>query len=105
MAVETSGSSGSDFEPDMGALSAENIRRMLSAGEAIRECYHVLREAGLNIVGEVLRGQGEFVELNHYPDRDVFEDRGLDIASQMPISVDGQIARLRALPSLDFENR
>lgn len=73
MAVETNGSSGPDFEPDLGALSAEDILRMLGAGEAIRECYRVLREAGLNIVGEVLRGQGEFVELNHYPDDDVFD--------------------------------
>jgi hypothetical protein len=31
------------------------------------------------------------------PGHDVFEDRALDITSQTPISVDGQMARLRAL--------
>ena len=53
--------------------SIDSLRAMLAAGEEILECYRVLRKAGLNIVGEVLRGQGEFVELNHYPDDDVFD--------------------------------
>lgn len=55
------------------AVETEDIQRMLAAGEAILDCYRVLREGGLNIVGEVLRGQGEFIELNHYPDDDVFD--------------------------------
>ena len=46
---------------------------MLAAGQEIRECYRVLEKAGLNVVGEVLRGQGEFVELEHYPRDDVFD--------------------------------
>ena len=73
MALETSGADDFDFEPELEAQSAEDIRRMLAAGDVILECYRELREAGLNIVGEMLRGQGEFFELNHYPDDDVFD--------------------------------
>ena len=54
-------------------LETGELRAMLGAGEDILECYRVLRKAGLNIVGEVLRGQGDFVELNHYPEDDVFD--------------------------------
>jgi hypothetical protein len=46
---------------------------MRRAGEDIRECYRVLEKGGLNVVGEVLRGQGEFVEYEHYPRDDVFD--------------------------------
>lgn len=46
---------------------------MRRAGEEIRECYRVLEKGGLNVVGEILRGQGEFVEFNHYPADDVFD--------------------------------
>lgn len=40
---------------------------LLDAGEEIRECYRVLRRGGLNVVGEVLRGQGDFIEYEQYP--------------------------------------
>jgi hypothetical protein len=73
IAVESNRSDGSRLEFDPGTQSADDIRRMLAAGEVILDCYRELREAGLNIVGEVLRGQGEFFELNHYPDDDVFD--------------------------------
>lgn len=53
--------------------TVDDLRAMLAAGQDILECYRVLRKAGLNIVGEVLRGQGEFIELNHYPNDDVFD--------------------------------
>ncbi|WP_197495777.1 DUF6969 family protein [Acidihalobacter yilgarnensis] len=48
---------------------------LLAAGNEIRECYRVLERGGLNVVGEVLREQGDFVELEHYP-RDDVEDIG-----------------------------
>jgi hypothetical protein len=56
-----------------GELPEASLRAMLAAGEDILECYRVLRKAGLNIVGEVLRGQGDFVEFEHYPRDDVFD--------------------------------
>ncbi len=49
-------------------------RRALDAGAEILECYRVLRKAGLNVVGEVLKGQGQFVEFDHFPADDVFDD-------------------------------
>jgi hypothetical protein len=55
----------------------DNIQRqqMLTAAREIRECYRVLEKAGLNVVGEVLRGQGDFIELEHYPHDDVFDNK------------------------------
>lgn len=72
MAVDSSGAGDSHFELPAAKTAAE-IRAMLAAGEVIVDCYRELRADGRNIVGEVLRGQGEFVELNHYPDDDVFD--------------------------------
>lgn len=55
------------------ALTHDELLAMRAAGQEITECYRVLAKGGLNIVGEVLRGQGEFIELNHFPDDDVFD--------------------------------
>lgn len=54
-------------------LSRMQLERMADAGVQIVECYRVLQKGGLNIVGEVLKGQGEFYELEHYPKDDVFD--------------------------------
>ncbi len=59
--------------PHAGLFNNEQRRRMLTAAQDIRESYRVLNNAGLNVVGEVLRGQGEFIELEHYPRDDVFD--------------------------------
>ncbi len=60
-------------EIDLTTLPAATRREMLDAGREIEACYRALEKGGLNIVGEVLRGQGEFVELAHYPSDDVFD--------------------------------
>ncbi|PKM28676.1 MAG: hypothetical protein CVV07_13540 [Gammaproteobacteria bacterium HGW-Gammaproteobacteria-11] len=39
----------------------------------MRESLRVLEKGGLNIVGEVLRGQGTFYEMQHYPANDVYD--------------------------------
>ena len=39
----------------------------------MRECERVLAKAGLNVVGELLRGQGEFIEFDHYPKGEVYD--------------------------------
>lgn len=54
-------------------LSRIQLELMADAGARIIECYRVLQKGGLNIVGEVLKGQGEFYELEHYPKDDVFD--------------------------------
>lgn len=62
--------------PDLSTLSLEQLQAMQQAGLEIIECYRVLKNAGLNVVGEVLRdalNKGEtFYEYNHYPD-DVYD--------------------------------
>lgn len=46
---------------------------MAGAGAQILECYRVLRKSDANVVGEVLRGHGEFFEWDHYPPGDVYD--------------------------------
>ncbi|MCC5984272.1 MAG: hypothetical protein JJU42_07905 [Rhodobacteraceae bacterium] len=59
--------------PDLTALPRDELRAMQAAGAEVRECIRVLRKAGLNVVGEVLKGQGQFVKLTHYPKGDVYD--------------------------------
>lgn len=46
---------------------------MLMAGAEVLECQRVLSGGGINLVSEVLRDQGEFVEYEHYPRSDVYD--------------------------------
>jgi hypothetical protein len=57
----------------LAGLPRARLAAMLRAGEDILECYRVLYRANLNIVGEVLRGQGTFREYDHYPADDVYD--------------------------------
>ena len=59
--------------PQFAQLPRAQLETMHAAGHEILECYRVLHKAGLNIVGEVLRGTGTFYEYNHYPEDDVFD--------------------------------
>lgn len=59
--------------PDIQTLSRDRLEEMQAAGNEIRECYRVLEKADLNIVGECLRGQGTFYEMDHYPEGDVYD--------------------------------
>ena len=54
-------------------LPVEELETMASAGERVLECYRVLRKSDSNVVAEVLRGQGEFYEFDHYPEGDVYD--------------------------------
>lgn len=47
---------------------------MLAAAEEINSCMRALERVNLNLVGEILKGQGEFVEMEHYPKDDVFDN-------------------------------
>jgi hypothetical protein len=58
---------------DFSALPRPALQRMRAAGAEALECQRVLAKGGLNLVGEVLRGQGEFVEYEHYPADDVLD--------------------------------
>ena len=59
--------------PPLASLSRTRQRAMLEAGLEVLECRRVLEKGGLNLVGEVLRGQGEFFEFSHYPEDDVYD--------------------------------
>ncbi len=65
-----------DIHPtfDFAKLGDHRIEIMADAGSRILECYRVLSKGGLNIVGELLKDQGTFYELEHYPKDDVFDD-------------------------------
>ena len=60
--------------PDMADLPPARLQRMIAAAAELKECMRVLANAGLNVVGECLRGQGTFYEIDHYPKGDVFDN-------------------------------
>lgn len=68
---------GSAAGPALSDLPLDQLQTMRQAGLEIMACYRVLKKAGMNIVGEVLRdalNRGErFYEYNHYPDDDVYD--------------------------------
>ena len=59
---------------DLSNISEESRATMMQAWMEVLECHRSLKKGGLNVVGEVLKGQGEFVEFDHYPSDDVFDD-------------------------------
>ncbi|MBI3435874.1 MAG: hypothetical protein HY056_12490 [Proteobacteria bacterium] len=54
-------------------LSAAELDRMAQAAVMAVDCIKELAERGSNLVAEVLRDGGEFVELEHYPPDDVYD--------------------------------
>jgi len=60
-------------EPDLRGLSRAVLSVMAEAGREVVDCYRVLAKSGDNVVGEILRGQGEFYEWTHYPKGDVYD--------------------------------
>ena len=59
--------------PDLGQLPRARLEAMRAAGAEVLQCLRVLDKAGLDLVSEVLRGQGTFYELEHYPPDDVHD--------------------------------
>lgn len=59
--------------PTLEQLPRARLLAMRAAGAEVLECMRVLDKAGLDLVSEVLRGQGTFFELEHYPADDVFD--------------------------------
>ena len=54
-------------------LSVSVLEEMLEAGHQVEASTRSLHKAGLNLVGECLKGQGEFYEYDHYPNNDVYD--------------------------------
>lgn len=59
--------------PCLASLPRGQLEAMRAAGLEAQECCRVLKKGGLNLVGEMLREQGEFVEYSHYPADDVYD--------------------------------
>ncbi len=59
--------------PYLRLLPRARLEAMRAAGGEVLECLRVLQKGGLNLVGEVLRGQGTFREYDHYPKDDVYD--------------------------------
>ncbi len=59
----------------LSVLPEQQLRDMLTAGTDIHRCYRLLQkhENYGNVVREVLRDQGQFVEYDHYPKGDVHD--------------------------------
>lgn len=57
----------------LSALPKTTLVTLANAGTQVRESMRVLEKAGLNLVGECLKGQADFYELNHYPEDDVYD--------------------------------
>ena len=57
------------------AMPTEKLNGMLLAGAQIKNCYRLLlkNEQYGNVVREVLKDQGQFVEFDHYPGGDVHD--------------------------------
>lgn len=60
-------------ETGLERLHPSRLEAMRAAGDEVLECIRVLEKVELNLVGEVLRGQGDFVEYEHFPTDDVFD--------------------------------
>ena len=61
------------YLPDLADIDPHLRAEMTAAGREVLECRRVLVRGGLNVVGEVLRAQGTFVEMSHFPEDDVFD--------------------------------
>ncbi|HEY8330328.1 MAG TPA: hypothetical protein VIO83_03240 [Pseudomonas sp.] len=59
--------------PQPGQLSADERTALLEAALEVGRCQRALAKAGLNVVGELLKGHDGFYEMNHYPDGDVYD--------------------------------
>lgn len=62
-----------DLDKSLSSVPTETLNVMLLAADEMQACIDALDRGGLNLVGEALRGEGEFIELEHYPHDDVYD--------------------------------
>lgn len=60
-------------EPNLEDYSNDEVRLMHAATLEALDCQRVLKKISLNLVGELLKGQGEYLEFNHFPEGDVYD--------------------------------
>lgn len=61
------------FADALASVSLAELRDMAAAAETVLEMQDIAAKTGHNIVGEVLRGEGAFVEWQHYPADDAYD--------------------------------
>lgn len=59
---------------DFRALPRARLESMSKAADEVLEALRVMGKAGTNPVAQVLKHQGEFLESDHYPKGDVYDD-------------------------------
>ncbi len=60
-------------DPSPHSYPAGEVSVMAAAADEALACQRELKRAGRNIVGEILKGQGAFVQMDHYPQGDVYD--------------------------------
>lgn len=75
MTQATQHTPASELQHHLSTLTDDTLLGMQAAGQKINHCYQLLQknETHGNIVREVLRDQGTFYELEHYPKGDVHD--------------------------------
>jgi hypothetical protein len=63
-----------ESQVDWHALSRARLKRMSKAADDVLEALRLMGKAGTNPVAQVLKHQGEFVEFDHYPKGDIYDD-------------------------------
>lgn len=59
--------------PQAAELDDLTLKELMEAGVELDACTRALTKGGINVVGEILRGQGTFYEMDHYPEGDVYD--------------------------------
>lgn len=55
------------------SLLLDELQLMKEGAEQVNDAHRTLKKGSLNVVGECLKDQGTFFELEHYPKGDVFD--------------------------------
>ena len=55
--------------------TTKDLKEMLAAGIKVEKWMGILEKSGTNIVEKVLKGQGVFSRMAHYPIRDTFDEK------------------------------
>jgi len=73
--TNTTTQASQNLSEQLASLPDETLIRMLESGDRIKNCYRLLQknETHGNVVREVLKDQGTFYELEHYPKGDVHD--------------------------------
>lgn len=61
-------------ELDIDTLPLADLQSMRDGADRVVEAHRTLKKGGLNVVGECLKNQGTFYEMQHYPKGDVYDN-------------------------------